>query len=140
MRKRLFIGLGLVVVVLGACYLTLWLTTPRQRVRREAFEHIRVGMTLAEIEAIVGLPPGDYTTRPSVIQCAADQEDVAGAYFEYGSRDDPKRRWREWIGDQGLIVVRLNAESKVSDSGFCDVRPAEPSFLERLRKLLGLGG
>jgi hypothetical protein len=56
-RKLLAVIAGLAVLALGA--FVMW---PRpDRITRENYDFINEGMTLAEVEAILG-PPGDHTT------------------------------------------------------------------------------
>jgi hypothetical protein len=59
-RRKLLPGAVAVLVTLaGVAALVLW---PRaDRVTRANFDRIRVGMSRAEVEAILG-PPGDYRT------------------------------------------------------------------------------
>src|SRR5689334_22391745 len=134
MRKPLFLLLGLLALILGGGYLTLWLTTPNQRITMHTFERIQEGMTLADVEAIIGVPSGDYTTRLSFIRFGPPGGDVRAAIFEDMSRWRVRAgSWYAWIGDQGMIAVRVNGESKVAERGYYDVYPAEPSFLDRLR-------
>jgi hypothetical protein len=63
MRKRKLLAalaVGLAVLVAAA----LWPRTPRgERISRDNFGRLRIGMGRAEVEAILG-PPGDYRTGP----------------------------------------------------------------------------
>jgi hypothetical protein len=62
--KRLLVGLVAVGLVLAG--LLLPLVMPRHcPVNRAACEKIKVGMTLAQVEQILGGPSGDYRTRPT---------------------------------------------------------------------------
>jgi hypothetical protein len=64
MRKLLIGLLAVGLVLFGAVFALL---RPRPcPVNRAAYERIEEGMTLADVEAILGGPPGDYQTRPSV--------------------------------------------------------------------------
>jgi hypothetical protein len=59
-RKLRWVLAGLAVLLLAVGTFALW---PRpDRITRENFDRIKAGMSLEEIEAILG-PPGDYTTR-----------------------------------------------------------------------------
>ena len=51
--------------------------------------------------------------------------------------DDETHRF--WIEEYGLLMVEFDAEGKVVDRRFAEL-PSERSLLDRLRKLLGLGG
>src|SRR5687768_3067975 len=63
-RRRVLVVLG--VLAAGGMLAAggWWLTTPRVLFTPEQVEQITAGMTLEEVEAILGAPPGDYTTRP----------------------------------------------------------------------------
>jgi hypothetical protein len=63
-RARWF-ALGLLTAALLVFGALLPLALPRAcRVNRAAFERIEEGMTEAEVEEILGGPPGDYRTGP----------------------------------------------------------------------------
>jgi hypothetical protein len=90
------------------------LLTPRHRINRESLEKIQVGMTLEEVEAILGVPPGDYATKECGIA---------------------------WVGDEGAIHVMLTPEGRVSYKGW--VEPwreliGEVTLLDKLRGWFGL--
>jgi hypothetical protein len=58
-RRKVLVGLGGLAVVVAAGTVVLW---PRaERVTRENFDRIQIGMSQADMEAILG-PPGDYRT------------------------------------------------------------------------------
>src|SRR5262249_33765325 len=62
LRKRpgLLLGLlGVVLLLLGGGVL-LWVILPHHRISRASYEMIRQGMTQAEVEAVMGVPPGEY--------------------------------------------------------------------------------
>ena len=59
-RRKLLVALAVGVVVAAAA-VVLW---PRpDRITQENCDRIEKGMSQAEVEAILGGPPGDYTTR-----------------------------------------------------------------------------
>jgi hypothetical protein len=58
-RRLLLVGLG--ALALLGCGLIVWLTYPRHRLNQASYERIEVGMTLEEVEAILGGPAADYT-------------------------------------------------------------------------------
>jgi hypothetical protein len=134
MRKRLVVFLALAALILGADYLTLWLTTPKKHVTRAAFDRIQEGMTLAEVEGLIGLPPGDHRTRPTRIVWGVRGPII----FLEPATQGRKYTSMEWIGDYGMICVWLDSEEKVVERAFTELRPDEPSLLDRLRKLMGL--
>jgi hypothetical protein len=124
-RVLLILGaLGLLAVV-GVLVL-VWLPRPGDRITRETFEQIRDGMTLDEVEAIIGAPPGEYTTTDVIYS-----EFLGSTIILRGSRDMPA-----WEGYQGKIVVFLDAERKVYCRYFFDPICRE-SFFDRLRRRIG---
>jgi hypothetical protein len=60
--KALFVIVAVVVALV--CVLLPLMLPYRSPVTRAAHERIEEGMTQAEVEAILGGPPGDYRTRP----------------------------------------------------------------------------
>jgi hypothetical protein len=84
---------GLAVLAVGA--LVLWPRAP-SRVTRENFRRIQPGMTLSEVESVLG-PEGDYRTGPPVAESGPDVE-----------------LWRPtctphcWAGDEGILVVVID--------------------------------
>jgi hypothetical protein len=96
-HRNLFLVLaGLTVLAVEA--IVLW---PREdRITRENCDHIRKGMSLDEVEAILG-PPGDYRTGPT----------------NGGSPFFVKERYR-WSGDTAEIEMRLDS-SKRADQVSC---------------------
>jgi hypothetical protein len=102
------VGVGLVAVALlltGA----LFLLFPRSsRVTKAAFDQIEVGMSRPEVEAILGGPPGDYTTMPVQPDLRSPGGLVECLY---------------WEGDEGTIEVTVDADGAISWKGFCEARP-----------------
>jgi hypothetical protein len=93
------VGLAVVVVVV------LWPRT--QWISQENFDRITEGMSRAEVEAILGGPPGDYRTVRTVTElCPRSSEIDAEA-----SKADRNRTLAEgeveadWYGNQGIVRV-----------------------------------
>lgn len=98
MRKRLP-WLAVAVVVAGAAGYLAWshsrpaaFTPTPSGVTRANFERIEVGMTEAEVERILGGPPGVYTNRPDI-------QAQSGISFR-----------RFWYGDEGNIVIEVGRD------------------------------
>ncbi len=123
MRKYLLAGLAVALLLGGVLFALLrpW----HCPVNRAAFERIEEGMTKAEVEKILGGPPGDYRT---------DQEPA----FEKGW-DNPiainMMTVYEWDGDEIIIL----AWSGHSPDATVNVKEAHeqteprPGLLERAR-------
>jgi hypothetical protein len=101
MRKLWLALLGVALVLAGGTFPLLF---PRPgRVTEAAFERIEPGMTQAEVEAILGDPPGDYETgrRGLVLNLYGN-----GVLMEGG-------RLEQWGGDEGFIQVGFGEEDTV---------------------------
>jgi hypothetical protein len=93
----------------GAAALALW---PRaDRVTRANFDRIRVGMSRAEVEAILG-PPGDYRTGrtkeesdPLDPPCFDIDETAFNADAYYGLGPDGIWDQAFWFGNEAYIIV-----------------------------------
>lgn len=64
-------------------------------------DEIIIGMTITEVEALLGVPPGDYSSR----RCQR-------APITTGASDEG---WKHWISDEGEIVVLFNDAELVQD-------------------------
>jgi hypothetical protein len=117
MCKRWKVALALAAgVLLGV---PLWLLLrplpPSARVNRSAYECIEEGMTPAEVEAVIGLPPGDFRSDPARPR----------AYAEFLPR--PGARVLEWVGDDCNIQVRLDERTgRVANKIMGEAIPSMP--------------
>ena len=97
-----------------------WLSWPRTAITRENAERIQPGMTLAEVEAILGGPARDEgPEQRSLVSIQSVRPD------------------REWNSAQVSVWVFLDVEGRVRECRAIPVPPA-PGPLERLRRWLGL--
>jgi hypothetical protein len=64
MTRRRLLLVGLAAVALLGSGLVVWLQLPRPGITRANYQRIRVGMTEAEVVALLGGPAGDYRTQP----------------------------------------------------------------------------
>jgi hypothetical protein len=116
MRKRTTIALlavAVAAVAVGTAYLVFRPSSPSSRINPTAYARIKEGMTLEEVTAAVGLPPGNYRTREPDLD-----ENFCGLYEQ--------ARWGEeawffaprpegsvcerWIGDDHLIQAEFGPE------------------------------
>jgi hypothetical protein len=129
-RRRLpLVGLGAVALLAGGLF--AWLGLPRPGVTRANYERIQEGMTLPEVESILGGPPGNYSRLP---------DNEAGLWaidFADPELGPQYFRGREaWVGGELAVAVWLNDQGRVRRKAAFDV--PEPTFLDRLRRLLHL--
>jgi hypothetical protein len=132
MRRRWKLVLSAAVVwavLLVAGLLWLWLrpVPPSARVNAAAFAHIERGMTPAEVEAVIGLPPGDYRSDPASPRHRAEFLPQKGVHV------------LEWEGDACNIQVKVDDGTGRVLSKICG-EPAPSrvqAFLEWAGSLVG---
>jgi hypothetical protein len=93
-RRMLLFGLPAAVVAVAV---SAWLLWPRTAITRENADKIRMGMTLAEVEAILGGPARDESTGPLVVILAKDDD--------YAEDDEPVN------AEISLVLLRAAADA-----------------------------
>jgi hypothetical protein len=99
-KRALVLGLAasLGVSVLLVSHWLRWRWIPRP----EAFAQIKVGMTQAEVEALVGCAPGFYTRYPLAISR------IGCVYIP----DRPSSIRQTWMDDQHLFYVWFDSNNR----------------------------
>jgi hypothetical protein len=132
MRMGLVFGL-LALLTVGAFVLRL---PTRPDISQATVDLIQCGMTKGEVEAILGAPPGDYSTGPVwVVGC------IATFGWECSMCTD-----ETWTSDDGTITVRFRQDGRVATRPlstepmviFQEGVSARLSFLDRIRQWIGL--
>src|SRR5262245_50516172 len=90
-RRRILLSVAL-VGSLAAGVTVLLLAVDGPRIDRERFDRIREGMTRAEVIALLGALPGDYTFRKDLGALCSNNL-VTGAWLSLGWTEE------EWTGD-----------------------------------------
>jgi hypothetical protein len=90
----------------------------------EHFGRIKMGMSRAEVEVILGGPPGDFNTEPVL---------YAGAAGTFGHA---WTRWEYWYADEGQIRVAFNERATVQFCTYSDGVKATPTLAECIRAWL----
>jgi hypothetical protein len=124
MKKQLLLGL---VGLLGAGLLVAGLYHGRSydritsgRITVHTFGKIDYGMTFAEVEQLIGLPPGRYT--PGTPQYGAGTVMVISGVMNY-------KRTVTWEGKHGKIDVHLDHSDRVWNLQFHEApKESQPSF------------
>jgi hypothetical protein len=109
-RKRSLVLAGVVLAAAVIVPAALYLHAYCQKLARSLlidqahFRRIELGMSRAEVEAVLGGPPGDFTTKP----------------VEYSNRPAPPYdfkcdhgRWEFWAGDDAQIEVLFDMQDTV---------------------------
>jgi hypothetical protein len=142
-RWKLWIVLVLVLLVLGASAVLLATKVPVL-----AYSRIKLGMTLVEVEAAIGMPAGDYSSTPNLrprmgpfgnhinesgIPSTCLPDAAGNAKEGYVKPLTVKR----WTWDDYWIWVAFNEDGKTVGYYLLEVI-CGPSWFEGLLKRLGL--
>ena len=128
-RRRLLLGTSLVATLVVVGVMVLWLAAPKHRINEESFKLIREGMTQQEVEAILRVPPGDYSNGGFVVR-------VEFANNGYSLMDDKDQK-KFWTDNDLQIMVNFDPSGKVHNTRCYLVIPPE-TFLDRFRSWLRL--
>jgi hypothetical protein len=129
-RGRLLAAFGLVVIAIAVFALG---RKPPARLQVENFNSIRNGMTLAEVESLLGGPPGDYGENRGGIECMTAE----------GMSWPPSSVERVWHDDTNRLEIAFDPEGRVvgfhQRAGYNRSRPDNILFRARLFVLTHLG-
>jgi hypothetical protein len=129
-NRRLWMLLMAVGAGLAVLPIPWYAVSPRSGVTQANYERIREGMTLPEVENLLGGPPGNYSRIP-------DKE--AGLWTIDPSRPDLNRQFfigREvWIGNELAVAVWFDDQGRVARKESYET--LDRSLLQRLGDLLG---
>jgi hypothetical protein len=144
--KRQLVGMAALIGV-GVLVLTAWQLWPRTAITRENAEQIQPGMTLTEVEAILGGPARDEYGGPLVADSTPEEAEgeFARLFANPGGDVDPFRRPlcpsdapTQLIGasSRAVVQVHLDGAGRVVSCNFLAVRAANP--LDHVRRWLRL--
>src|ERR1700681_2556497 len=102
MRKKMLLSLGMLACLLAGLVGFLWVTGRDYRIDWESWAKIKKGMTLQEVEELIG-ESGDYRTRKRMSRFFLVDS------FGY----DPGEQTLSWQGDNASFVVSFDAKTKV---------------------------
>jgi hypothetical protein len=137
--RRLLIALP---VALALSLAVAWLVWPRTAITRENAEKIQEGMTLAEVETILGGPPRDETTGPVVLDPdliepgAGWEGSLQGRWLDFMFVEPPAKRVM-WHSDQVVVWVPWHAGC-VNACDYFPLRRADESPIDMIRRWLRL--
>ena len=134
MKKWLLVFAGVVLAAAVIVPAALQLHAYRQKAARGRliiWQHycgVKLGMSQAEVEAILGGPPGDFRTEKVFYRI----------YFEAGvSPRDVAVRGEFWAGNDGKICLGFDEQGRVLRRGFAEGYRVPPeSLAERVQEWL----
>jgi hypothetical protein len=111
-QKLRWVAVGLAILLLVFA-VQLYRHSNARGFKRQDFLSVREGMTLAEIEQVLGCPPGDYRTGPTGV----DNVPPRSGRDEFGSLRWHFTKEAIWDSDTGRIDIAFDANGKAF-SGF----------------------
>ena len=122
-RKKKLVCFAIVAALIPAVYFFMRPSVPKHNINPASPKKIIRGMTLEEVEAILGVPSGDYTTGPTT--------SIRNRLWGRGGK--------EWASDDGLIIVWFDPQDRVENMRLAPViQRTGLSWFERLQIWLGL--
>lgn len=123
-RSKLLVLLLTVAAAVGAVVLFGWLPLagPAHRINPHTGMKLRVGMTQSQVEAVFGVPPGDYSSEPP------------GERVRARGDGQPGLRREDWASDEGGAVVYFGPDGRVADLTLWVAPGGTMTPRERLRK------
>jgi hypothetical protein len=119
MRRSLLLAVIVLAVAAGG----LWLLWPRDRVTEETYERIREGMSLEEVEQIIG---GPGKVHPESIRDIIRRTEISDTYRRLYFDGDGVGRV-SWTGSGSIIVIALDDKNQVCSWIYEDWR--KPGFV-----------
>ncbi|MCI0455854.1 MAG: outer membrane protein assembly factor BamE [Gemmataceae bacterium] len=104
-RDVYLLGIGIALVAC-AFVLTDHLLRPRPAITQASWERIRPGMSLRQVEDILGAPPGNYTR-----QCVLLDLYGGGLFMKLDGLG--RGTFKEWVGDQGAVQILVDPTGRV---------------------------
>src|SRR5947209_4827990 len=106
--RKVSLALACIVLAAGVVALIVWTGTgPAPRIDLETRNRVKPGMTLAEVEALIGAPPGDYASWT----LAPWMRRYVRNYETGGER-------HTWIGNDHSMVVTVDENGAVRGVAF----------------------
>ena len=146
-RRRLFQILAVLLVLVLLAWFYLLFDHPKPRISEEQITKIQIGMTLDEVEGVLGCRPGNYTPRSHFLP-------IMMMKFYHRKQHEHRAPFKEWAADlpepryeddnglnrQNAVAVRVwfDEHGKVIDKcrmGYA-YTPPPSSILERINKWL----
>lgn len=139
---------AMIVLVIGLPLVPLFRSSrARPRITEETFRQLKVGMTRAEVEAILAVPPGDYGRRGRTYHDIACTSPTCEVFYNFKyDRKEPTKKEIDahaakegiaiWWGEEYAIAVQFDENDKVRTLGYGGTMP-EPGLWDLLKERFG---
>jgi hypothetical protein len=130
-RRRLFLSVGLLMLLAVAGLSAALLLQRRYTINQESFERLGLGMKREDVVQLLGGTPGDFTSaRTKTLLFISSHAIVVplGAEAWHGDRG----------GDYEVIWVVFDAQGRILDKGYDSIRLRPASLIEQMRSWLRL--
>jgi hypothetical protein len=137
-KRRTLLCIALAIVAAGV---GIYLCLPQApRFTEDQFERIQIGMTQAEVEAVLGCGPGNYSDNVFLLILMDLQTAKPRASYAFDRQwacDLPGWNWQRSEQPALGICIRFNADGRVIDKEQVTLLYPPPTLLERLRASVG---
>jgi hypothetical protein len=138
MKRRTIVILVLAALLaLAAPVVIAWLMSG-SRIDQERFDAIQVGMSRAEVERLLGGAPRNEISGHAIVWVPKGATRVSrqvlsdeplGPFFPDAPEGAPEL---VWLGEKGLIAVRVGEDGRVADKYFSTVHDLDESTVRRI--------
>jgi hypothetical protein len=136
MSRRLLLFPFLAAVLVGLAFVVWLLWSRPTAINRENAAKIQEGMTLAEVEAVLGGPPRDDGNGVLAFQ-RVDGSEGTMTRSELRSEMNQLPDVKQWLSDEVLVEVTLDHAGRVASTTIDPVRLAHLGPIDWLRRWLG---
>src|SRR5687768_13218954 len=131
MTKRQLVWIAAAGAVLGCAVIAQWwILAPSHGITYESASQLRHDMTMEELEALLRVPPGDYSTNPHAQKVREASRGLPTPREGYDRI--------EWLSDEVLIVCQVGRENGDIRLGDLFVSSAPVPLWQRTKRWLGL--
>jgi hypothetical protein len=149
-KRRLLICTFGVVPAGLTFWLVVWWFVPTEPAEVRAYERLQLGMTTEKVQAIIGLPPGDYGPESGLRKSPSSgpfgqevkSKGLPSANL-HGPGGFPKYTVERWLWKDYWIWIAFDERGQAVGIYLIEVMDesyprTKPSFLDRLRTWLGV--
>jgi hypothetical protein len=128
MRKRCWLALSVLAVT---AIVVFFLFSRPVGVTWFGYARIRIGMTSEEVKSVIGVPPGNYSSREDI--------GIVDHWASDWHAGEPKTGRNEtWYSDDGCLRLIYDDDGRVAYKEWLGMVDHGPRFWDRVSQWLGL--